>query len=56
MNVNEPEKPLPSLTPEQIKELLDRGRKIRKALQARLKPLLNVDPVVMMRRKKSRIG
>jgi len=46
------EKELPTVSKERLKELMARGREIRKAVQERFKPLLNVSNEKMNRRLK----
>ena len=41
---------LPTITPERLRELREQGRKLRKAIQKRLAPLLNVSHEKMNRR------
>ena len=43
-------RPLPTVTPERLRELMEEGRKLRKAIQKRLAPLLNVSHEKMNRR------
>ena len=50
--LNDDKKPLPTVTPERRRELLEQGRKLRKAMQKRLAPLLNVSHEKMNRRLK----